>query len=317
MTEYQLKRQRRRTLWSFLAAFFLHLLIFGGVLLYDLLFVEDLGDYSGPVLVKLGEPEGEDIPVMPDDSPVVEEVPEEPAPPVEESQPEAVIPDTPVTEEAPVQPRPAEESPEAVLPAESAPEQTEQSSTPVQDSVPAEPAKPTEPERPKTVSGTEAGNSWEYQFNSSGNVGRSFGTELYLYMPLPEFLSAEIYDRMTGPTYSPSLTRQDVLLRYYKPLNSEYHLETAPPVDDLRAVWDYLIDAGYDYRNADYIEGGYLRPVIISFSLSPEAELVDVRITQSSNSPEVDAAVLEGFQDAQFYNSTDREIKGRFTYRFE
>ncbi len=317
MTEYQLKRQRRRTLWSFLAAFLLHLLIFGGVLLYDLLFVEDLGDYSGPVLVKLGEPEGEDIPVMPDDSPVVEEVPEEPAPPVEESQPEAVIPDTPVTEEAPVQPRPAEDSPEAVLPAESVPEQTEQSSTPVQDSVPAEPAKPAEPEVQTVISGDPAGNSTEYQFFSNGRVGRSFGTELYLYMPLPEFVSAGVFDRMTGPTYSPALSRQDIFLRYYRSLNLEYELISDPPVDDLRAVWDYLIDAGYDYKNADYKEGGYLRPVIISFTLTPEAELIEVKITQSSLNEKVDTAVLEGFQDAQFYNSTDREIKGRFTYRFE
>ncbi len=317
MTEYQLKRQKKRTLISFLAAFLLHLLIFGGVLIYGLLFVEDIGDYSGPVLVKLGEPEGEDLPVMPDDSPVQEEVPDEPAPPVEETQPEAVLPDTPVTEEAPVMPQPEADSPEAVLPAETAPAETEQTSTPEQDSVPAEPAVPAEPEVQTKIEGDPAGNSTVSEFFTSGRVGRTLGAAIYLYMPLPPFIGEDLFNRVQGMSYSPEISRQQLIQRYYSPVNREYVLQEAPPVDDLRAIWSYLIDAGYDYANADYKAGGYLRPVIITFSLSPEAELLNLKISQSSGNAEVDNAVLEGFQEASFYNSTDKEINGRFTYRFE
>ncbi len=70
MTPYQRKQQRRRELLSLCAALLLHLLLIGGVLLYHMLFAKDISDFSGPVLVKLGRPEGEDLPLLPDKKPV-------------------------------------------------------------------------------------------------------------------------------------------------------------------------------------------------------------------------------------------------------
>ncbi|MBF9017165.1 MULTISPECIES: energy transducer TonB [unclassified Oceanispirochaeta] len=313
MTPYQQKKQNRRTLISFLAAFLFHLLIVGGVLLYDYLFVEELNEFSGPVLVKLGEPEGEDIPVLPEEDTPVNDVPEDSSTPSQASD----IPDSP--SDAPSVPEPV--SDDAVRPA------TEEAllsdpSDKVEDSSPEESPLETQPETPsepkvQIVSGEEAGNSFEYQYNSEGNVGRSLGAEIYLYMPLPQFINMDLFDKVKGDSYSPGTSRKDFILKYYKKFNEELALQYAPVTDDVRALWDYLIDAGYDYQNADYKTDGYLRPVILSFSISPEGDLLNVEIQKSSGNPDVDQAVKVGFQNAAFYNSVDREINGRFTYRFQ
>jgi TonB family protein len=302
MTPYQLKKQKRRTLISFLAALLLHLLVVAGVLLYDYLFVEDLSDYSGPVLVKLGEPEGADIPVLPE-----EEASEEQS--ASESLPELVNPE--VNEAPPELPAPVEpvsETAEILLP-----EETVEPREPAVEDQPEESSEP----QVETVFGEEAGNSWEYQYESGGRVGRSLGAEMYLYMPLPRFIPRELFDRVDGDSYSPGTSRQTLILRYYEPLNDEYSLQYNPLSDDVRAIWDYLIDAGYDYQNADYKADGYLRPVVLKFTVSPGEGLIDAKIERSSGDSAVDDAVLEGFMNATFSNTADREINGRFTYRFD
>lgn len=315
MTPYQLKKQNRRTLISFLAAFMFHLLIVGGVLLYDYLFVEELNEFSGPVLVKLGEPEGKDIPVLPEEDAPENDVPEDTSTPSQASD----IPDTP--SEAPSTPEPLPVNDNAERPA---PEETLDSNkpdsvdenSPEESPVEAQPEQPVEP-KVQIVSGEEAGNSWEYQYDSGGRVGRSLGAEIYLYMPLPKFVPMDLFNRMEGDSYSPGTSRQDFILKYYVNLNEELSLQYEPVMDDVRAIWDYLIDAGYDYQNADYKSDGFLRPVVLSFSISPEGDLLNVEVQKSSGNSDVDQAVVEGFENAAFYNSVDREINGRFTYRFQ
>lgn len=315
MTPYQQKKQNRRTLISFLAAFLFHLLIMGGILLYDYLFVEELNEFSGPVLVKLGEPEGEDIPVLPEEDAPVNDVPEDSSTPSQASD----IPDSP--SDAPSVPEPEPVSDDVERPATEEALETVQSdntedSSPEESPVAVQPEKPAEPQV-QIVSGEEAGNSWEYQYNSDGNVGRSLGAEIYLYMPLPQFITMDLFGQVEGDSYSPGTSRQDFILKYYKNFNEELSLQYEPVTDDVRALWDYLIDAGYDYQNADYKTDGYLRPVILSFSISPQGELMNVEIQKSSGNSDVDQSVVEGFQNAAFYNSEDREINGRFTYRFQ
>ncbi|MDC7234362.1 MAG: hypothetical protein PQJ58_14105 [Spirochaetales bacterium] len=318
MTPYQQKKQNRRTLISFLAAFLFHILVAGGILLYDLLFVEDLSDYAGPVLVKLGEPEGEDIPVLPEEDPAETPEPREtvPSPPsdrIDQAQesPAEPLPE-PVSDTAEL-PAPVEEP----VPSEPATPSAASSDTDAVDSPPEPEPQPVKPE-PKIVKGTEGGNSWEERYNSGGRVGRSLGADISLYMPLPEFVPSDVIDGLQGDSHVVGLSRKDFVLRYYALFNREYKLEAEASSDDRRSLWSYLINAGYNYKEADYKYGGFLEPVILEFTIpAGGGEVEDIRISQSSRNPVVDQAVLEGFRNATFYNSEDRPVSGRFTYRFE
>jgi len=315
MTPYQIKKQKRRTLISFLAAFLLHFLIIGGFLLYDYFFVEDLSEFSGPVLVKLGEPVGEDIPVLPEKKPEVK--PEEPASSPASSQ---ETPDETTPEAAVPAVKPDNSSDTPVLPAkpvESSKENTTDSTVTEAAPMTPSPVVPAEPQ-PVIVKGEEGGNSFEYQFLAEeGVISRSLGDAIYLYMPLPQVITASFMSRIQGESYRINLSRQALIKKYYQEANGDYFYNTAPPTDDVTAIWGYLIDAGYDYKKADYKSFGYLRPVVITFTISGSAELLDVELKTSSGNSDVDNAVLEGFKAATFSNSSDRKIKGRFTYRFE
>lgn len=319
MTPYQLKIQNRRTLVSIGVALLLHLLLFGAYLIYEYLFVEDLAEFSGPVLVKLGEPEGEDIPVLPDPDPP-EEIPEQNAEPVPPPPAERV--DAPA--ETPSPTAPSEPSPEGILPARpvsDAVESADPADKPVEQPAVEEapvrprPETPVEPE-PVIIKGEDGGNSYEYQFAAEeGLVRRSLSAEISLYMPLPRIVSDAVYRRITGESPYEGTSLQDLFRRYYGNVNDEWFYEAEPFTDDLRSLWVALIDAGYDHENADYKASG-LNDVVITFTISENAELLDARVQKSSSKPEVDEAVLEGFKAASFSNASGREIKGRFTYRF-
>ena len=116
-----------------------------------------------------------------------------------------------------------------------------------------------------------------------------------------------------------------ILLRYYEksPLGEGYLLidgsDSSVSYDEKRTVWVLLEQAGYDVKNAEYKKDrGSIRPVILSFSVVPgTGELEDVQISQTSGYSDLDAAVKYGFQASSYYNSADRKIKGRFTYRFD
>jgi len=317
MTPYQIRKQKRRTVTSFLSAFLLHFLIIGGILIYDYFFVEDLSEFSGPILIKLGEPVGEDIPVLPEKKPVTT--------PVEPSSSPAAAQETPREEpqDASVPAaQPVVKSENPTLPAKPVESTTQNTaSSTVKEAVPVTPSPvvPAEPQ-PVIVKGEEGGNSFEYQYQAEeGVISRSFGDEIFLYMPLPRTISAQLMARVTGPSYRIGMTRQDLIKQYYREVNGEFFYETEPLTGDVQAVWDYLITAGYNYKNADYKSDGYLRPVVITFTISgdPRPVLLDVKLITSSGNPEVDRAVLEGFQSATFSNSSNRNIKGRFTYRFD
>ncbi|HUX39101.1 MAG TPA: hypothetical protein VMV44_14470, partial [Rectinemataceae bacterium] len=73
---------------------------------------------------------------------------------------------------------------------------------------------------------------------------------------------------------------------------------------------------------ADYKAGGALKPVTLSFVVTPSSptsppSLAAVSVTSSSGDPAVDEAVMYGFKRASFFNATDGAISGTFTYRFQ
>ena len=317
MTPYQLKLQNRRTLISMAAALLFHLLLVGGFFLYDYFFVEDLAEFSGPVLVKLGEPEGEDIPVLPEPEPP-EAAPEEPPVPVSPPPVEELAAREPAVPAASV-----ESSPEGTLPADQPTVDDAVDETPSEEPAAAEeaPARP-QPETPSEpvpviIKGEEGGNSYEFQYlGEEGLVSRSLSAEIYLYMPLPREVSMDVYNRMTGESYRTGMSRQKLFEQSYGNLNGIWIYENNPLPGDVTALWDYLIKAGYDYKNADYKSTGTLQDVVISFTLSENAELLDAKVQKSSGDIRVDDAVLEGFRAASFSNASGRKINGRFTYRF-
>ena len=79
-----------------------------------------------------------------------------------------------------------------------------------------------------------------------------------------------------------------------------------------------LEQGGYDLSRAEYKQGRLLRPVVLSFSVVPSTGVLEeVFLEKSCGYSELDEAVLYGFQASSYFNSTDRKIKGRFTYRFD
>ncbi|OQY35173.1 MAG: hypothetical protein B6241_01330 [Spirochaetaceae bacterium 4572_59] len=312
MTAYQIAWQKKRTFNSFLAAFLLHFLLICGILLYNLLFTEELEDFSGPVLVKLGEPAGIDLPLPPEPSDIIE-VPEEPVPEVPET---PVIPET---ASIPTESLVSEDIPDKRPPSES--ETT--SSQPVlaaADPVPL----PVKPEAVK-IEGSENGNAHETVFSiEEGNVGRNVWIPISLFMPLPVNLEERYVHNLKGDALNTVEEYKQILLRYYKesPLGSGYYLETSVSdrmsYEERRTIWVMLEKAGYDLSHPEYKDNRTLRPVVLSFSVVPGTGLLEeVHLERSCGYSDLDDAVLYGFEASQYYNSTARKIKGRFTYRFE
>ena len=142
--------------------------------------MEDLEDFSGPVLIKLGEPEGLDLPQasVPAEKPVPETPPE---PSVAEAPEEAPVPEEAVVPERVAAVQPAKEKPAALpKPSESVTPAVEEAKTP--ETVPQPPRDP----EPVMIKGSDAGNAYETVFaTEEGNIGRNLWIPIYLYMPLP------------------------------------------------------------------------------------------------------------------------------------
>jgi len=320
MTPYQIKQQKRRTVLSFVSAFLLHLLLFGGALLYSWLFVEDMTEFSGPVLVKLGEPEGADLPLTPEPAeetsapeqpPAAEEVP--PPAAEEPESPEAVLPSPP--EEPAEKPEPPVEKPEPspeAVPEEPAAEPAD---------IPEKPVEPQPEPEPVPIKGSEAGNAHETVLaTGEGSVGRNIWRPIYLYLPLPRELDVRFVEGVQASGLNSAEENRTILLRYYEmnPLNGGYLLSRSVSFDERPFLWLLLEQAGYDTADAEYKKDRSLRPVIISFTVIPDTgELMDVFLKQSSGYGELDEAVLYGFRASEYFNRTNRKIKGRFTYRFD
>jgi len=300
-------RERKRAAISWSSALGAYLLALALAALFSLFGVEEMADYSGPVIVRLGSPDGVDAarpvpepeaiprPVAPDPEPAVAEPEESPAPAVKRE---------PVPAPAPSKPA------KAATPAPAKP-------TPVSKPAPA----------PVVLRGSENGNSYDMTFMSgSGVVGRSLYVPIWLYMPLPSELPGSVYDAIPDLAGLPGTapTRRSAFESAYdRKADGSWQLKglRQPKYDARPELWTALEDAGYSVKNAEYKDGKGLKPVVVLFKVSAPGSdgkpvLEAVHIESSSGYSDIDDDVLYGFRKAEFSNSGSASISGRFTYRF-
>jgi len=308
MSTYRQKESLKRTGLAILGTLLFHMLLLG-ILYWSDHRRSDLDLYSGPVRITLGDPEGQDVP-----RPEISEPAEEPA----EEQPEA--PETPREEPEPVE-EPRETEP--VAPREEAQE-------PVSRETPAESSSSApDKEQEVQVKGETYGNTHLLNLESAGGqAGRNLWTPIYLYMPMSHSLDQILLAQATGDP-SLGITAEDdrrLLLRYYRK-TSDGRLELKVPLvplDERPDLWIALERMGYDLSRAEYKTKWSLDPVEIHFTVSSSdtnnggsrVELIDLTIEKSSGIPQIDQAVLYGLTRSSYYNDSERELKGRFVYRF-
>lgn len=297
-------RERKRAAISWSAALLAYVVAMGIAALLSLFDTVELDDFSGPIVVRLGSPEGVDAP-----KPVEAPVPA--APP--ESRPAPVVPEAPAASQAPTKPTaPASPQPKTPVPVQPSPQAS-----------PFPPALPT----PIVMRGSEMGNSYDMTIEAgSGRAGRSLYVPISLVLPIPFEVPAAIFDAIPDLFGLPGTAaqRQATFKSYYKQLtNGTWQLKNLkqPKYDERMPIWTMLEDAHYDLKNADYKDGKSLRPIVILFKVSapgPDGNptLEDVLVESSSGYSDIDDAVLYGFKKAEFSNSGDKSIQGRFTYRF-
>jgi len=332
MSSIAVKEQRKRDLAALAIAIGIHLFIIGGMFLSNFLFFEDIEEYRGPVLVKLGRADAPDeltetMPKAPEttdeeQSSTVEEKPEA-TEELEKGNPqESVKTDESQSEKAVERPVSEEENGDKGE-TESSSRESSSESRPVN-----EESSTVESDEVVTVTeGREEGNAFETTYEATpGIVGRNVWYPIYLYMPLPQFVSTEIYDSIKGdeqlahrPGARSAESKQKYFLNFYSLTGDEYYLLN-PPHEDVRPqIWSILEDGSYDLKNAEYKDGKSLRPVVLTFTVNTGDgvnSISDVTISRSSGYGDIDDAVKYGFLKAAFYNSSDIPVKGRFTYRF-
>lgn len=303
---------RRRSLKALGYVLVAYALAFALALILSLGRTEELGDFSGPVMVRLGKAEGEDVRRSPDlPEPPVKRVERPPAPaaPVPTPTP---APSTPPAAAAPARPAPA--SPPAVA-------------------APASPAAPSvaqpEPPKPVVLRGSEAGNTYELAFAAgAGAADRNFGPPIWLFMPLPFELSDELLAAVpdfsgVGMAGTAAQRRAAFERAYERGPRGNWLLKggSQPNFDARPELWAALEDAGYPIGRAEYKDGRALSPVSILFRVSTYdasvgVRLEDILIERGSGYSDIDAAVRYGFSKGSFSNSGSVPVSGRFTYRF-
>jgi hypothetical protein len=131
-------------------------------------------------------------------------------------------------------------------------------------------------------------------------------------MPPPKQLSRFVGDAIQSPLFE----------RYYQLENGLYRLKLRVELSNRPQMWDLLAGAGYDIQRAEYKLDNRLGPITLRFVVSKapvgaDPEIRDIRLSSSSGNAEIDEAVIFAFKSAAFYNNTDRDIPGTFTYRFD
>ncbi len=306
---------RRHLLIAILVALLFHLLIVFGFWLIDRLRIRDIGDWSGPVLVKIGIPDAPES-SAPDPGPLPEQI-DQP------QQPEIPVPDVP------------SETVEETVPEDSTPVQPESfadSTRPAEEPAASETStsetRPAPEPVPSRVLGDEGGNSYEMNFDGSeDDVGRAGAYEyITSYMPLPEVLDIFMVEKIVGTkTMTPDFIRGE-LQKYWEPVLGEYSKKPRSagivPMQDRPYYWSLLTNyLNYDMADAEWRSAG-MRPVVVEFTVSPSkgargAELSDFALKTRTNDPRVDDAVIYGLSRWVYYNDTDHPVKGRITYRFD
>ncbi len=306
---------RRNLLAAIGIALLFHILIVSGFWLIDRMRIRDIGEWSGPILVKIGVPDAAESPAA--DPGVLPEQQDEPQ-------------DIPVLENT------SETVPEAV-PEESTSTQPDntadstrpQEDKPVSDSSTSE-SRPAPEPVPARVMGSEDGNNYLIDFEGSdGEVGRTMGVYILDYMPLPEVIEAHLMDAITVPEnskyLSPELIR-DEILKYWEPVQGKYIKRRGSagvvPLEDRPYYWSRLRKyLNYNMADADW-RSSNMRPVVIEFTVNPStgargAELTKIDIVTHTNDPQIDEAILYGLIRGVYFNDTEKPIKGRIKYEFD
>jgi hypothetical protein len=320
---WRARRRRRRHLkaWGGTTAFVLALLAlaaWGG-----LPRIFNVGEKGEAIAVKLGNPDGEDLPLK------VSAVPDQVMQAVMSAQRQLAMTTVEETRtavpEVPAEPVPApaaakSESKPAVKPATPAP-----TPAPAKPAAPAE-AQPTITE--KVIRGNEKGNASELILKPQGEkISQNIYSPAYLYMPLPVHLDLALLTRVKATEgldgkvlYSADENRARLLEVYTR--GADLALGTDPGIRTRPAIWAILEAAGYDLANADYKKGNTLKPVVITFRIGvpvqqgDNPELLEVKLEQSSGNQAVDEAVLFAFRGSGFANGTGQVAQGRYTYDF-
>lgn len=316
------RRRFRRNLVSWvgstaLAAVVLALVAWGG---FAPIF--NVGEQGEALLVKLGHPDGEDLPLsvsaVPDQAmqAVMSAQRDTALTTVEETRPVAVEPDAdPVAVPVPAKPEP--KKPETKAP------------TLVPQPTPAPKPTPVNPplEKPavteKVIRGSEKGNASELILKPQGEkISQNAYWPVYLFMPLPAKVDASLLNRIRATDLYSIEERRNLLLQFFAKAPDGLTLIADPGLAIRPALWEILEGAGYDVANADYKKGKTLKPVVITFQLGvpkgagDNPALLEVKLEQSSGVGSVDEAVLYAFQKSSFANGTGQQAQGRYTYDF-
>ncbi len=304
------REERKRNITSVSIAALLYALLLAGIMLSNLFSVKEFTDFSGPIVVRLGKPEGVDEVRV--DAPTEEIViPEPDAPTPEIAEPAQVsVPSPTVTMPAKMVPAPDPAKPKPAAP----------KVDPI--------AQPSTGAGNLVLKGSEAGNSYDISvMGSPDSVRRGGYVPINLFMPLPFTVSDAIYARipdLSGLSGTAAMRKKEFEAAYLRQGNSWQLKNSKQPDFSLRpTLWIILEDAGFDTESADYKNGKNLRPVTLRFkvaaySAGKGAQLQQVTIMPGSGSgySDIDEAVLYGFQRAQFSNTGKIAIEGSFTYRF-
>lgn len=303
-------RRRRWLAWASSAAAFALVI---GVMAWGGFKVFNVGEKGEALSVKLGNPDGENLPIS------VTSAPDQVMQAVLSAQRETAKSRNELTRVSAPEVAPAAAGSVPTKPAAPPPAQTAPSPSDA-------PKAPTE----KVIRGVEKGNSSELVLKPQGDkISQSSWVPAYLYMPLPSRLETRLLLRVPstkpqpdGKILNSAAERQATLLTVYRRQGDVLVLDAQPPLGERPAYWSILEDAGYDLENAEYKTKSQLRTVVVLFKIgTPVANasygpLSEVRIEQSSGDAGVDESVKFAFELSGFANGTGQVAQGRYTYDF-
>ena len=323
--QWRRHQRQKRKLFSWSSSLALSLAVLGLVLWGGFPALLNVGEKGEAIAVKLGSPEGEDLPLS------VSALPDPAMHAVLAAQRNSALNTVEETRQTPPDPGPA--------PAPQVVKKTTQKATPATPTSKPETATTPTPPRPdtkpadqtsdkpviteKVIRGSEKGNSSELVLKPQGEkISQNAYWPVYLFMPLPAHLEASLLAKIQSTNLDSVDERRSRLLQFYKKGADGLVLTSDPGLPDRPEFWAILESAGYDVANAEYKRGKDLKPVIVTFQLGIPASPTDnpplgqVHLEQSSVNGPVDDAVLYAFQKSTFANGTGQVAQGRYTYDF-
>jgi hypothetical protein len=328
-TAFVRSQDRKRTAISWGSALLLYAAVAGAFWIAGLLKTDALSAYSGPIMVRIGSPEGVDetsttLPA----APRVTAQPAAPAPAAPAVAPPTAAPSTPAVAPTPATPGGVQAAPQTA-PSETAPPATTAEAEAISGAgtmeAPSSTAGSPLGSGSVTLKGSEQGNSFQTSYDSgSGKIGRSLYVPIYLYMPLPQIVEKTLYAAIPASRDGLQTTeRRKLEFRdLYEQSGDTWRLKSQPSFDARPGVWIMLGDAGYPMSKADYKTGKNLKPVVLKFRVSASLAnqtptLLAVEVASSSGYSELDDAVIFGFRQAAFFNASNLNVSGEFTYWFQ